>query len=94
MEVGAQSSVTEQKAAAQLGLRGELYIFIMAAHFPRSVQCAMSQSLGRGRGGGRNGSLRSMGHQIWISQVRGPLLLGGEKLLPHEKEAQCTERGH
>lgn len=32
---GAQSSVAEQKAAAQLGLRDEQYILIIATHFPK-----------------------------------------------------------
>lgn len=91
---GAQSSVTEQKAAVQLGLRDEQCISIMATHLlrllARSVHCAMSHSLEEG---GRDGSLRSMGHQTCISQVKGSLLLGEEKLLPDEREIKYTQGG-
>lgn len=54
---GVQSSGIEWKAAVQLGLRDEQYMFVMVTHFLRlligSVQCALSPSLGsRGRTGG------------------------------------------
>lgn len=72
--VGTQSSVTEQKAAEQLGFRDEQDLFIMAPHFPELLVGSVhvhEPLFGRGGEGKRNGSLRSMGHQTCRSQGRG-----------------------
>lgn len=84
-----------RRAAAQLGLRDEQYILIMATHFPKLLT-------GSGHVQGNTLWERGGGAQKeWVAEIHGlPDLYvsserfqtsGREKLLPDEREAQSAE---